>query len=339
MGKSLIYLDWNAFKSWKNSQTEFSDGMNRLFSNYANFIIIPYSSAHLADLNKDYKDNQELIEQDLNFLKSKTNDIIIAKYGGRQETVLEHRDILEFFHEIEEQDSSSESDLKPLTMAYENAISQIDLLLSKINLSSILPSEEELLKTESGQRFIKQFPQFIKSRNFASLVNDISNHPRFFQQNPKEFNELRKGIANDLKLDSNISNWENSISKLDEFLPNTLIGKSFTEILHETVHRYHKDPIYYDYYGAAYHQLGLFGFRPDKLSEKNRYLNSIDDGNHSYYGSICNCFITNEKTIYYRSKALFEAFGVKSTLYGLFSDVYNSDMFGELEDMIKMNCG
>ncbi|NHZ86845.1 MAG: hypothetical protein GWP19_13385 [Planctomycetia bacterium] len=334
-GKTIIYLDWNTLSGLRNPNTEPFEELNKLIDTFEDDLIIPYSPSHLADLNKDYENNKIKIDEDLQYLKSKTKDVAIAKYFGQNETVIERRDLVEFFHEIH----SDKFGERTASQIIENAPLElgIDLkpLFDGIDLTSILPNKEELEKSESGQRFLKQFPQFTETGDFWSLVKDVANQSDLFNQRPEEYNELRKGLAQDLNLDPNISNWDSALEKLDKYLPDTTIGKSFSEILHENVKRYHKEPIFYDYYVSAYNQLGLFGFRPDKLSKKNRFTNTIEDANHSYYGAVSNCFITNDRVMYYRSKALFEAFEIRSKLFKTFKVDDVANMCEEIELEIK----
>jgi len=338
-GKTILYLDWNTLSGLRCPKTELLEALNKLLDTFEDDLIIPYSPSHLADLNKDYENNQLQIDKDIQYLKSKTKDIVIAKYFGQNETVLERRDLVEFFHEIRSYKSSE----KTTSQIIENVIPElgIDLLslFEGIDLNSILPTKDELEKSESGLRFLKQFPLVAETGDFWSLVKDVANQSDLFNQRPDEFNELRKGLAQDLHLDPNISNWDSAIEKLNKYLPETPISKSFSDILCENVKRYHREPIFYDYYVSAYNQLGLFGFRPDKLSDKNRFTNTIEDANHSYYGAVSNCFITNDKVMYYRSKALFEAFEVRTKLFKTFKVDNVATMCKEIEFEIKKKSG
>ena len=208
-----------------------------------------------------------------------------------------------------------------------------------INLKSILPNAEELEKTEAGKALLKQYKSFFETGNFSALLTDVSKMSESFQNNPQDFNDLRKGLKEDLKLDSNISNSEFPIQKLDSILPKTPIGKSFSELVIDDVKRYHKEPIFFDYYISGYNQLGLFGFRSDKLSEKNRFNNMIYDAFHSFYGAHSDIFITNDKVMYHRSKVLFEAFEIEAKLFKTFEVDDVKKLVDEIERIINTNGG
>jgi hypothetical protein len=336
-GKTILYLDWNTLSGLKNPKTAIFEKLNDLIVTYQNELIIPYSPSHLADLNKDYESNRDLVDADLQFLKSKTNDIVIAKYFGQSQTIIDKRDLIGFFQEIHTESLNKRTASEIIENSATELGVDLESLFTGIDLSSIVPSKEELDKSESGRRFLKQFPQFGETGDFWSLVKDVANQSELFEQVPDEYNDLRKGLAQDLDLDPNISNWDSAIEKLNKYLPDTAIGKSFSEMLLENVNRHHKEPIFYDYYVSAYNQLGLFGFRPDKLSKKNRFTNTIEDANHSYYGAVSDCFVTNDKVMYYRSKALFEAFEINSKLFKTFRVENISKVIEEIEKEIKRN--
>lgn len=335
--KKIVYMDWNTLKGVKDFDREPFITIKNLLEKYKDKLIIPYSPSHLADLNKNYQRNKIKIDDDLEFLKSISQDNIIAKYFGINETKVETRDVIKFFHEIRK----AKENENPVSEIFDNHIDEIGIDFKKIfgglDIKSILPDKEELNKSESGKVVLKQFSSFFETGNFMDLLSNTSKLNEVFQNNPQEYNDLRKGLKEDLKLDSNISNWESVIQKLDLYLPNTLLGKSFSQSVIEDVNRFHKKPIFFDYYLSTYNQLGLFGFRPDNLNVKNRFNNAIEDGFHSFYGAHSNCFITNDKTLYHRSKVLFELFNIESELIKTFKVKDNSKFSDELENVLKNN--
>lgn len=330
-------MDWNTLKGIKDSMREPFIAIGRLISKYKNEIVIPYSPSHLSDLNKKYDENKEKIDSDLEFLNSISDNSIITKYFGINEIIFDKRDVIEFFHEIRK----DKEDEKPISQTFDDIDrdfgSNFNEMFEGINLKSIIPNADELEKTETGKALLKQYKSFFETGNFAALLADISKTIENFQNNPQDFNDLQKGLKEDLKLDSNISNWEFPIQKLDSILPQTLLGKSFSESVTEDVKRYHKEPIFFDYYLSAYNHLGLFGFRSDKLSEKNRYENTIEDGFHSFYGAHSLIFITNDKIMYHRSKVLFEAFKIEAKLFKTFEVADVKKLVEDIEEIINEN--
>jgi hypothetical protein len=334
-GRKIVYIDWNSLKGIKDSLKEPFISISNLLTKYKDEIVIPYSPSHLIDLNKNYEANKEKVDSDLNFLKEISDNNIIAIYFGINETQFEQRDLIKFFHEIRKDKDEEQSVSKIFDEINDNFGIDIKGMFKGIDIKSILPKKEDLEKSESGKEALKQYQTFFETGCFASLLDDISKMNDNFQNNPQDFNDLTKALKEDLKLDSNISNLELPIQRLDSILPQTSIGKRFSELVIEDAKRYHKEPIFFDYYLSAYNQLGLFGFRPDKLSKKNRFNNSIQDGFHSFYGSNAYVFITNDKVMYHRSRVLFEAFGVATKLIKTFEVDDNQKLIQEMEQIFK----
>jgi len=335
--KKIVYMDWNALKGIKKSEREPFKSISHLLSQYNNEIVIRYSPSHLADLNKNYEENKEKIDSDLAFLERISGNSIIAKYFRVQETRFEQRNVIQFFHKIRK-DKENE---RPISQIFDDIADDCGInfkdVFKGLNFKSILPDKGDIEKSETGKALSKQFKSFFETGDFTSLLEDMSKINTNFQDSPKDFNDLRKGLKEDLNLDPNISNWELPIQKLDSILPKTPIGKSFSKSVIEDVQRHHKEPIFFDYYLSAYNHLGLFGFRPDKLSEKNRFNNMVEDGFHSFYGSQSHIFITNDKVMYHRSKVLFEAFEVRTKLFKTFKIDDHEKLIDEIEKTLTEN--
>lgn len=336
-GRKIVYMDWNSLKGIKAPLKEPFISISNLLIKYKDEIVIPYSPSHLADLNKNYEANKEKVDSDLNFLKEISDNNIIAKYFGINETQFEQSDLIKFFHKIRKNKEEEQPVSKIFDEINDDFGIDIKGMFKGLDMKSILPKKEDLEKSESGKVLLKQYQTFFETGDFASLLDDISKMNDNYQNNPQDFNDLRKGLKEDLKLDSNVSNLELPIQRLDSILPQTPIGKTFSESVIEDVKRYHKEPIFFDYYLSAYNQLGLFGFRPDKLSEKNRFNNSIVDGFHSFYGSHAYVFITSDRVMYHRSRVLFEAFGIETKLIKTFEVDDNQILIQEIEQIFKEN--
>lgn len=79
MKKDFVYLDWNAIKYLKDNgpKTEFAIILDVLKSKYH----IPYSFAHLCDLQKNMSDStMRLINSDLVFLQELTSSYMLGRY-------------------------------------------------------------------------------------------------------------------------------------------------------------------------------------------------------------------------------------------------------------------
>lgn len=156
----------------------------------------------------------------------------------------------------------------------------------------------------------------------------VENRFRYAEQAMSEF-------AMTLGLDSNIPNWEGPIEKLNSYLPETLLGKSFSELIIHLVNAINTNPLEKDYYLCAYSTLGMLGYYKDKFNKKNKFMNSIQDGFHSLFGIYSDIFITNDRSLYYRSKALYEYFNINTKVLKTFKVPSTESLIKEIENIIN----
>jgi hypothetical protein len=102
---------------------------------------------------------------------------------------------------------------------------------------------------------------------------------------------------------------DNAIETLNAFLPKTIIGKSFDELLPKYDGKTTKNKDYSDIINL-YMQLDYFGFNPDKLSEKNQWDNLFRDSLHCFYGAHCDYYITNETKAIKKSVAVYKKLNI-----------------------------
>ena len=316
--KKVVYLDWNVFKGLQNPNTEQFEILSNKLCNQRENIVIPFSKAHLDDLNKDYEKNRDWIDKDLQFLSEYSRNIVIERFFGHEEFNVREQNPTPFFHEIRKNEEEEQS-IQSIGEHINNDIgNKFDEIFGD-SLKALIPNKKQLSDSESGQHLEGILENFLETGKFSSLITDISNLEEKFQNNPEQFNQIQKAIKSDTKLDSNISNWKPTIEKLDEYLPNTKFGKSFSECVIEDVCRYYKKPVFFDLYVTCYNQLGIYGFRTEKFDHKNRFGNMIQDSFHSYYGFVSDLFIINEKNCFFKSEVLFDAFKTKSQLIKMFN--------------------
>lgn len=95
--KKIIYLDWNIIKGIKAPTLEPFISLKKLLIENRDKIIIPFSSSHIEDLDKNYVENQDKIDSDLNFLQEITQGNFIHMSNSKKELEIQHYPVLEFF--------------------------------------------------------------------------------------------------------------------------------------------------------------------------------------------------------------------------------------------------
>ncbi|UHG92952.1 hypothetical protein [Spirosoma oryzicola] len=316
-----VYLDWNIITNLADpSYINNIDIQKKLlyikdkFETRGKDVAIPYSNAHMNDLSKSYKKGErERVEKSLNYLSLLTWDVCIAKYWGEDVPKWHKRSPKEFF---------------------ETTIS-LDDLQSK-NFTQLTAGIDELVKTGVFDVFkaiphdidfgyiIKNYPALAnlyplsqQENNVYAVLHDTFNILELISDDPSLYNELRKMVKESIGIDPHISALNNIVDKLDEFLPNTLLNTSFTELASSNQSNLYYKKSYQDVIVHKFMQLDFLGYNSDKLSDKNKYSNLFNDALHCYYAAYCDVFITNDKKTAKKSKAVYESEGIITQIYSL----------------------
>lgn len=94
--KELIYIDWNLFSILKKPTLEPHILLNEFLTQNSDKITLVYSDAHLGDLHQTSDSN--LRESDLTYLSSRTMDLTMVHYFGRDYVDIETRNPIEFYN-------------------------------------------------------------------------------------------------------------------------------------------------------------------------------------------------------------------------------------------------
>lgn len=177
--KEYIYLDWNVVKLIKNCQ---NNDFNIIVDNLKSKYIIPYSFAHLCDLQKKIsKDTLDYIIDDIQFLSNLSNSNMIGIY--KNDFDISKQDINIKFTEVT------------------NYNKKIYNILSEHVLDDIYKiGFKEYFKVETNQ---KHFTNFMK----LALDRFNSDH-KAFKQIRKELSELFKEKYDIYELKNNESDYE-----------------------------------------------------------------------------------------------------------------------------------
>lgn len=305
-----IYLDWNVITTMQNPDRIKDEKQRGIFSliryileRLSSDIVVLYSNAHLADLMKSYQQGErERVFTSLKYLSTITNDTCIAQYWNEDRAKLHERNPTEFFNSMLEDSEDSF-----LSFDY------IKGVMKKNGMGDIF----EMFKYQPHNMDIEQISKhmplfgsiFVRSRTDKSMYATIQDIFDFFQQvnnNPAVYNELRRVFKETLKIDPNIGNFTNTIEQLDQYLPKTMLNKSFTELFEEGNKKQYTKGEGYNKLIGIYMQLDYVGYNSDKLTDKNKYGNLFNDAQHCFYASHCHYFITNDDKTFKKSKAVFQ---------------------------------
>lgn len=303
-----IYLDWNVVSNMLEAAKLPTDMeltetqanhllLHQIFVLQRNEnLVIPYSNAHLQDIK-----GAKNIEEKLEYLGFLSNDICIGQYWDHDQIIWHQISTEENYNTETEEDFT----LEKLTEDLEDS-----------GLSNIFDMYKILPHGVDFTTFDNSFPRaqeiFKRSKNENSMyamMQDVFDLYKAMKTDFTLYRELRNITRSHINVDTNLSNMDNAIETLNSFLPKTIIGKSFDELLPKYDGKTAKNKDYTDIINL-YMQLDYFGFNPDKLSEKNQWDNLFRDSLHCFYGAHCDYYITNETKAIKKSLTVYKKLNI-----------------------------
>lgn len=308
-----IYLDWNIIKNLKSQENEDAKLLKIILNKTRSNLLIPYSIAHLNNLMKSYKKGErEKVEEDLYYVSDLTRNVCLNHYWNDEYPKWHKRDPKEFFESLIEDESSNYSSWDELIEELKGE--GMNFILESFKST---PHDIDFRGLDEKNPALGLF--FNKSRienSINAIMQDIFDLLQQIRSSPVTYRELRNQFRTMVNIDPNISNFENAIETLDNYLPKTILNKSFTELYDE-----HHTPISkskdYDRITGIYMQLDLVGFNPDKINNKNEYENLFNDAMHCYYAAHCDYYITNDNKNIKKSRATYEGEEIRTIVYDL----------------------
>lgn len=317
-----IYLDWNIFSLIKNPKAEPFISIANELERLKEETTIPYSSAHMSDLKKGYKPEEPFItytNQDLLFISKVTKDNYWYYNTNAKEVFAEQRAPLETFESYKEDNISAEEAIDFEKLFEDMGMGHLGKAFQDYFKSIQVPMDLSKIPDDSALK--KPLQNIFKTTGTTTSMWDLmKNFGKFtdvIHKDPTLYKELRNGFRNDLKLPTDISNWkENTWERLDSHMSSTIIKKSFTDIVSDSVKQNssNKEWAFYDEFLQAYMNLDLVGFYPEKLDKKNTYTNFSNDSQHAFFAAYCDIFVSNDENIRAKSKAIYDKYGITTEI-------------------------
>ncbi|WP_138990810.1 hypothetical protein [Larkinella sp. C7] len=313
-----IYLDWNIFTNLANCESIEDTDLKIQFRQIKEYLqkgdstfVIPYSNAHLNDLYKSYvKGENERVQNSLNFISLLTNNICLTQYWGDEYPKWHSRLAVEHFNTLIE---NNEVNFNVFDTLFEGSNEDSVAILYKGIFDSykLLPHNINFIDLKNSQPFFASLFQCSQIENsMYAVIKDVICLFKEIYNNPSVYNELRKIFKEQLKINPHIGSVDNAIEQLDSFMPNTILGKTFSELSQPTDNNPFYEITNQDKIIHKYLTLDFFGYNSDKLNSKNMYGNLFNDSLHCFYAAHCDVFVTNDKRTYKKSKVVFDSEGI-----------------------------
>ena len=298
-----IYLDKQVFSHLFNAREEKYTRLREKVLSHKDEFIFFYSNAHLFDLQDDKTD---IKYSEMEFMQSIVDGNRLIYEPPKQEVMKQSpRDAFETIGKVGDFSWLENFDFSQITAEQRKAINNI----ADISIKD--------LKGELGFDWLtKRAPISsdelqVDVTTFKSLMNFIAYN---FYENKEAYKQIRdKTIANynpkEIKADGE--------EKFNEQLSSSPLGLSFIEtikaVLAQTgLSSSDSATIYY----MSYMLLDLFGVNKE-TRKKVKFQNMQADCCHSFFGSYCDCIVSDDEGLRLKSKTLYKLFNFGTKVYSI----------------------
>ena len=304
-----VYIDWNVMSGMKNGN--FSE-LKEIFKNKEKFSLM-YSTSHIGDIlasNRDDQEQQDIIQQDLDFITSLTDNLCLANNG--QEVYFDYMNPRELFED--QYQSNRLTDNLSIDSLFDSSLYNEDDSLNQI----VELAKDQLKSIELPQDFkdIYKTPEGAEAMNklFPGLEDDFSMDGFFksfgmmFQNlNEKEGMKDLRAIVQNIGINSGHFNPD---KKPFDLIETAYKKKGLTDFRNTYVGQGKNAPLWFDEITNEYILLDLHGFNSDKIKvndkEKNTFRNTTEDAAHSAFATLSDFYITNDVKNLKKTKAVYE---------------------------------
>ena len=301
-----IYLDWGVVSYLKKD--EYAE-LRDLFLSNKDRLFFVYSPAHLEDLMKSKGEPQ--FESDIRMLSDLAEDHlldidkgVIFPYRVTPEEFC--RGYVDHSSKLSQDIDSFLSAIEVASIPGDNTVNQI-----KANLNVAFPIPPEFRFNEVFARTLPNLPEYPTVRD---VVESVRQFMCDMVMNPGAYKEYRRTIGDTgFKLDKNTGNWkyDEAVEKINSFLKSQGIEMSFNDYVMQSFHG--RKVSANEFFTAAYCILDMLGFHSDKLPKATNTIRSVtSDARHAYFAGFCDWFVTADKCLCHKAKALFSHFGVST---------------------------
>lgn len=308
-----IYLDWNVVKYMKNPRKDMHQREDEYFAakifdlSKKGEYLFPYSEAHIKDRANKYKpENYRDISKDLLFFEFLNHSQCLGTIDEMDTLGISKRSILEFFEEYIQECKRSPSDEELLVNSF-----SMDVDMDKIDTSNPL---YDLLKPKNGYCSQRDMMEFMV-KMYQTIFNDTSQYKKLRDYVPSVSMDL-----NDLTQNGQQSVYKKALYEhLNPFMESREydideLRKQWKSICESWFSLNHTLPLKKSQLLIqGYTLLDMHPLFGEKLKKnKNTLDNIIRDGNHVYYASEADFFVSEDETTRKKTSFMYEAFDIRT---------------------------
>ncbi|RZM28429.1 MAG: hypothetical protein EOO88_09010 [Pedobacter sp.] len=301
--KTYVYLDWNIYN--KIEKVDSLPESERLVYNrireqiLGDYIVTPYSNAHINDLARGYKKDNRFVQGHIENISHLSKNLCLTQYWNENRVTWHFRDPLEFL-QTTVKDSENNTTLEGFLSEDETGLSRIPFMPLKYNK---LPEDFAQL-FEGNSLFDIMYPKTKVSMTYYSFAEDMFDFVHNIKKDFALYKQFRKLINDNRKKLPQSKSLFDGIDKSITSIPSQLKFDNIWE-------KYKASQTFknsrFQLIIDTYYKLDLGGYMQDE-----KFENLIDDSLHVYYGAQCDFFVTNDDRCFAKATKVFEDLQIKT---------------------------
>lgn len=308
----LIYLDLNAMAALRGTPSGSSAAFAAILEQHRDRFWIPYSSTHLDDLARGYDPADEkkvkFTYDDLAIIRRLTQEACFQTYVGQERPTPDRRDPVEYF----ESHYEAQQEAKGIFSTLANL--STDGLGIEGALGSLMDLPAPPFPTEAQDTILANlFPSWSTEGTMRGFMKDMAalmhraNTDYTYSTDLRDL--VRQGIPQLEPGRISAVPSDKAFENIEKVLEPFMAGRSVFEMMNSQLKNYDnskKEPSLMQRFTMAYTQLEYLGYHPEKITPKNHFPNLVGDSVHAFLAGHCDYFITNDKGLRHKAKAVYQ---------------------------------
>ena len=323
-----LYIDTNLFSKIKDGSLPKLHQKLKVAAE--NQFLCFYSQAHINDLHQDKTENK-FIRMDI--MSELVHDNFLhynLDHDNIKNSLVYPRDAYENF--------------KPDESTFEDWATKIfddpedELGIGKI-LKNAFQNQEIDLKlfdhpsnnTDEAKEMLARIGINKSKYNMLEWIKVVGKMMDVFQNDDGVIKEARRLS----KIHLNVDKFNLKIDEINfnENLADSVLGKSFLDLLEDQLKNYQSNGESISIFNritTAFNMVNFLGFDNEK-NKKVKFLNTQHDGQHCYYGSICDIVVSDDKGFIQKSKFIYNLYGIDTQVLDI-DEFINYLKFSRIEN-------
>mgnify|MGYP005812420405 CR=1 FL=1 len=283
-------------------------------------VVTLFSTSHIGDLLSSYKEDPEqlkIIEEDLEFISSLTNNCCLSNDG--KEIRLSYDDPKRLFDQrVEDRYLFENFSLDKLQEFFEGDPLTASLGKTFVKLIKSMPLDkgfkDALSDPQSSDQLDKMFPGLKENPTVEGFFSSFGKMLTNMNQN-EDYKDLRKMVQSGLKINRD---------KLFDFSnPHESINKAYDKLGVGDFSQFQQTdknaPKWFNEISNDYIILDMHGYQEDRVNtkkgRKETFSNTTEDAFHAGFGSTCNFYIANDNRAFKKTSKVYEKFKLNTLLF------------------------